>query len=47
MRYEFTTPEERRDTGDWWKRVVMGEYLPEVSRPAAPSVPPENEQNRP
>ncbi len=31
MRYEFTTPEERRKTGDWWKRVVIGEYLPAVS----------------
>ena len=34
MRYEFTTPEERRATGDWWKRVVIGEYLPEVRPPA-------------
>lgn len=33
MRYEFTTPEERRQTGDWWKRVVIGEYLPEVRPP--------------
>lgn len=35
MRYEFTTPEERRKTGDWWKRVVIGEYLPPVTRPAS------------
>jgi hypothetical protein len=34
MRYEFTTPEEKRETGDWWKRVVVGEYLPAVSRPS-------------
>lgn len=34
MRYEFTTPAERRETGDWWKRVVIGEYLPTVSKPA-------------
>jgi len=40
MRYEFTTPEERRSTGDWWKRVVIGEYLPQVSRPAAPAANP-------
>lgn len=33
MRYEFTTPEERRRTDDWWKRTVMGTYLPEVSLP--------------
>jgi lipase maturation factor 1 len=43
MRYEFTTPEERRATGDWWKRVVIGEYLPEVSRPAAPAANPDAE----
>lgn len=33
MRYEFTTVAERRKTGDWWKRVVIGEYLPEVGLP--------------
>jgi hypothetical protein len=33
MRYEFSTPAERRERGDWWKRVVIGEYLPAVSRP--------------
>lgn len=32
MRYEFTNLEERRRTGDWWRRVVVGEYLPEVTR---------------
>lgn len=37
MRYEFTTQEERRTTGDWWRRAVIGDYLPEVSRPV-PSV---------
>lgn len=35
MRYEFTSREERAATGDWWKRSVIGEYLPEVSRPPA------------
>jgi hypothetical protein len=29
--YEFTTPEERSETGDWWKRVAAGEYLSPVS----------------
>lgn len=29
--YEFTTPEERRSKGDWWKRVAVGEYLQPVS----------------
>lgn len=33
LRYEFTTPEERKATGDWWKRSVIGDYLPAVSRP--------------
>lgn len=30
--YEFTTPAERARTGDWWKRVAAGAYLPPVSR---------------
>ena len=30
-RYRFTTPEERRRTGDWWKRDLAGEFLPAVS----------------
>lgn len=29
--YEFTDREERRRSGDWWKRRVAGEYLPAVS----------------
>ncbi|MBP6785520.1 MAG: lipase maturation factor family protein, partial [Verrucomicrobiales bacterium] len=35
FRYEFTTTDERNKTGDWWKRSVIGEYLPAVSRPPA------------
>jgi len=31
--YRFTTPDERRRTGDWWRRVAAGEYLPAVSLP--------------
>ncbi|MCG8603147.1 MAG: lipase maturation factor family protein [Verrucomicrobiales bacterium] len=31
--YNFTTPEERARTGDWWKRVAAGEYLGPVSLP--------------
>jgi hypothetical protein len=30
-RYEFTTREEHRRTGDVWKRTRIGEYLPAVS----------------
>ena len=29
--YRFTTPEERRRTGDWWARELRGEYFPAVS----------------
>jgi hypothetical protein len=30
-RYEFTTPAERAQTGAWWKRRHIGEYLPPLS----------------
>ena len=33
FKYEFTTEEEHRATGAWWKRREIGEYLPEVSLP--------------
>ncbi len=29
--YHFTTPEERRKTGAWWKRRLIGIYLPPLS----------------
>jgi hypothetical protein len=29
--YRFTTPEERRKTGNWWARELRGEYFPAVS----------------
>jgi hypothetical protein len=29
--YQFTSVEERRATGAWWKRQERGEYLPAVS----------------
>jgi predicted DCC family thiol-disulfide oxidoreductase YuxK len=29
--YSFTTPAERRATGDWWHREWKGTYVPEVS----------------
>jgi hypothetical protein len=31
-RYEFTTPEERRATGAWWKRTELGAYAPVLFR---------------
>ena len=30
-RYRFTSSEEHRQTGAWWKREELGEYLPSVS----------------
>ena len=30
-RYRFTTLNERRQTGDWWKRQELREYLPTIS----------------
>ncbi|HET7100130.1 MAG TPA: lipase maturation factor family protein, partial [Terriglobia bacterium] len=30
-RYQFTTPEERHRSGQWWKREYAGEYFPAVS----------------
>ena len=30
-RYRFTTIEEHRRTGAWWKRQELGEYLPSIS----------------
>lgn len=29
-RYHFTTPQERTATGAWWKRTLIGEYMPPV-----------------
>ena len=30
-RYRFTTPGERRETGAWWSRELVGDYLPPVA----------------
>jgi hypothetical protein len=29
--YRFTAPEERRESGAWWKRELVGSWFPEVS----------------
>jgi hypothetical protein len=29
-RYRFTTAAERRETGNWWERTLVGEYIPAV-----------------
>lgn len=34
-RYAFTTPAERRQTGAWWTRTLVGEYLDPVGLPRA------------
>ncbi len=31
--YQFTTPEERKQTGAWWKRELLGPYTPLLKRP--------------
>jgi hypothetical protein len=39
--YWFTTREERRRTGAWWRRELVGDYAPAVtSTPATPQSPP-------
>jgi hypothetical protein len=30
--YRFTTPQERKETGRWWDRELVGEYFPAVAR---------------
>lgn len=30
-RYQFTTPEEKANTGHWWKRQLLQEYSPVLS----------------
>src|SRR4029077_16922601 len=31
FKYQFTTSEERRATGAWWKRREIGEFFPEAT----------------
>jgi hypothetical protein len=35
-RYWFTTREERRRTGAWWNRELIGDYAPALTRPGQP-----------
>ncbi|GAA4767724.1 lipase maturation factor family protein [Actinomycetospora chibensis] len=35
FRYRFTTRAERRETGAWWHRELLGDYLPARSRPTS------------
>jgi hypothetical protein len=34
-RYRFTTPQERHDTGAWWARELVGEYMPAIALDSA------------
>jgi Lipase maturation factor len=45
-RYRFTTPAERRRTGAWWSRDLVGEYLPPL-RLDAPTGAPARRPGRP
>jgi hypothetical protein len=38
--YRFTTPDERRRTGQWWIREPIGYYFPPVSRRQSPNARP-------
>ena len=29
--YKFTSPEERKRTGQWWKREYVAKYFPQIS----------------
>ncbi len=41
--YNFTTPDERHKTGNWWRRELKGEYIPVISlQPASEQDPAEN-----
>jgi hypothetical protein len=31
--YHFSLPAGRRATGDWWRRDLVGEYMPAISLP--------------
>lgn len=39
--YKFTTREERKGGGNWWKRELKGEYLPPISLDMFESAPPQ------
>jgi hypothetical protein len=34
-RYHFTTPEQRKQTGHWWRSEILGHYSPPLSLPPA------------
>ena len=40
-------PEEHRETGVWWDRTLVGDYLPPISRGAAMAPTPELQETLP
>jgi hypothetical protein len=36
--YRFTSPEERRSSGEWWRREILGAYSPVVSLASAAAI---------
>jgi hypothetical protein len=47
-RYRFTTWRERRETGAWWARSLVAEYMPptRLRRPASGSITPHPYERR-
>jgi hypothetical protein len=37
-RYRYTTPQQRRQTGAWWTRELLGTYLPPINRGSLPGL---------
>jgi hypothetical protein len=37
FRYRYTTPQERRESGAWWHRTVVGDLVPLLARPRDPA----------
>lgn len=46
-RYWFTTRQERRASGDWWRRELLGTYLPPVRTNVGAGRPPGSTHGRP
>jgi hypothetical protein len=44
--YQFTTFQERRITGNWWKRELKGTYFPPISLRKEGESAPENPANK-
>ncbi len=38
FQYRYTTPQQKRETGAWWTRELLGTYLPAVNRGSLPGL---------